>query len=245
MPRPAVWLLLLIAALPGAAAEIHRCRGADGQTVYTDRRCPGDTQALDSRPMPKSRPTVAGIAPRCDREQDDWSPVDFRFDAVRASLRDPQRLAADAALVAVSRTRPADAARWQRSRRGDLHFCGKRSDGTPIELVAGLHGELLLFAPEQVRYVNDPDDPLVRLSTCTHAILGCFEPPERGLDGCVERVPTCVGPASHTAPGCCPQQCKQAYRAKRDAGSDPMNAMLQVFHGDHSCVPGLRQKLVP
>lgn len=93
-PCPAPWLslLLLIAVLAPAQradAEIHRCAGADGKTIYTDRAC-ADIGAVER--LPSVGAANAGSragAPGCSR-----SLPDLFFELTAAiDNRDANRLA--------------------------------------------------------------------------------------------------------------------------------------------------------
>lgn len=72
-----------------SADGLHRCIGADGVTIFTDRRC-GDVQAVESaQPMAPIRPGVLVRVRSCARSQDDL------LFGVRSALenRDVNRLA--------------------------------------------------------------------------------------------------------------------------------------------------------
>jgi hypothetical protein len=53
---PSILLLLCLCAAPAAAQKINRCTGADGSTVFSDRRCE-DLGAIDRLP-PRAAPSA-------------------------------------------------------------------------------------------------------------------------------------------------------------------------------------------
>lgn len=55
--RPSLLLLLCLCAAPAAAQQVNRCTGADGATVFSDRRCE-DLGAIDRLP-PRVAPSAA------------------------------------------------------------------------------------------------------------------------------------------------------------------------------------------
>ncbi|MBD7922666.1 DUF4124 domain-containing protein [Xanthomonas bonasiae] len=54
---PSILLLLCLCAAPAAAQKVNRCTGADGATVFSDRRCE-DLGAIDRLP-PRTAPSAA------------------------------------------------------------------------------------------------------------------------------------------------------------------------------------------
>ena len=52
-----IFLLLCLCAAPAAAQQVNRCTGADGATVFSDRRCE-DLGAIDRLP-PRAAPSAA------------------------------------------------------------------------------------------------------------------------------------------------------------------------------------------
>ncbi|MBN6149986.1 DUF4124 domain-containing protein [Xanthomonas sp. AmX2] len=57
MRAPPILLLLCLCAAPAAAQTVNRCTGADGATVYSDRRCE-DLGAIDRLP-PRAAPSAS------------------------------------------------------------------------------------------------------------------------------------------------------------------------------------------
>ncbi|WP_369934126.1 DUF4124 domain-containing protein [Xanthomonas tesorieronis] len=53
---PSIFLLLCLCAAPAAAQKVNRCTGADGATVFSDRRCE-DLGAIDRLP-PRTAPSA-------------------------------------------------------------------------------------------------------------------------------------------------------------------------------------------
>ncbi|MBB4128054.1 hypothetical protein GGR77_003376 [Xanthomonas translucens] len=53
---PSIFLLLCLCAAPAAAQKVNRCTGADGATVFSDRRCE-DLGAIDRLP-PRTPPSA-------------------------------------------------------------------------------------------------------------------------------------------------------------------------------------------
>lgn len=231
--------MLAALALCGSAAatEIHKCRGADGQVSWSDKPCPGDATTESTRAA--AGPTVQGLAPHCSRTDLEWQDGEALRRLDPATLPDTQREAFVGVLygLAYGGTREI---RWRIARGGDLHFClGAAGAGAPREIVVGSDGKVVRFSGAGGKYLNDPDAPAARQSACSSATTACYSPGAgRGLDQCVADVPTC---GSLSGRECCPQECKDAYRRERAAGTDPMGALQRVLFGDSSCIPGMNE----
>jgi hypothetical protein len=233
--------LLPLAAAPAFAGAINKCRGADGKVSYSDKPCAQDAKAEATRATGGT--DLAGIKPQCPDQTLDWQGPDAIGDAVNAAELPRAQAEAYAGTVLGLAFGSARPERWRRSRRGDLHFCGVDPQGAPWEVVAGVGGEVVSFkngAGQRLDRKPDPADPSMRLSGCSTLVTGCYSPTGSSLDQCVDAAPTCT--ALSTGP-CCPQECKDAYRSARSAGTEPQPALHGALFGKPSCIPGLARAL--
>ncbi len=229
-----VWLLL--AAELVVAADVHKCRDAQGRVSYSDHPCPDDASTMATRSTDRA-PTVAGMRPLCDEVELDWVIDGETLKAMRAQFTMAQKkeLALMAWAFAYGRGREPPT-RWYHSRRGDVHVCALGKNGKETEYAIGTQGELVRFRSGRGKWLNDPGTPTARLVQCTELITRCAEQAPRTIDRCVAEAPVC---GNAVAGACCPNQCKTAYRAQRDAGTSPISALDEVFFGATSCVPGV------
>lgn len=111
----------------------------------------------------------------------------------------------------------------------------KSDEGRPILIeIPGMRLELDL----------DRRDPITVLGNCTGWIATCVSPGERSIDDCTRSVPICKTDTPWFEEKiCCPAACFEQYRTERLNGSDPLDALEEVYFKDASCFPevtGLR-----
>lgn len=82
-------------------------------------------------------------------------------------------------------------------------------------------------------------DAITDVGQCTGWITACVTPGARSLDDCVRSVPACAaGTAVGGAVACCPSACAADYKQARLSGASDMDAFMNTYFNDGSCVPG-------
>lgn len=240
------WLLLAW-SLAGAsamaeepAAQIYKCRGADGSLVFSDEPCGAadDMQQVEIAPAPL--PDIADTLPLCASE--DGARLDLaRLDrATLSALPASQRANVAEALGDYARWGSRAGARWGRGGDGALHLCLPTFADEIVEFVATADGKLIQIRGGLVSYRNDPDTPAALLARCADTYRACMAGPAAAADSCVAQVPTCdtVQPW-RGGRNCCPLECKNHYQQRRARGFSGEGAFLAALYGAPSCVPGL------
>jgi hypothetical protein len=92
-----------------------------------------------------------------------------------------------------------------------------------------------------VQILLTPDEPtaVTTHNVCSNLILSCAER-SGSFDACVDAAPVC----RHAEPwtvgeDCCPKQCGDDYRLRRQRGKVFLDAFMATFVRDWSCFPGM------
>jgi hypothetical protein len=115
-----------------------------------------------------------------------------------------------------------------------------------LELPTSVDGALELFKVAGSRLDLDPtqNDAISALGRCSDLVTYCYTPGQHSVEECLSRSRTCATRTPwNESEACCPQDCKDAYRAERDRGSAPLEAFEKVLFLEPDCFPGVRAAL--
>lgn len=170
-PSTIVALALLVASTT-ATAQVHRCTGPDGKTVYSDKPCTGaggqvrltDNSAAAVRPAPVERST-------------DQAPVPPR-QAAKPTCPDDQELRnLEAAATAIT---PPKAAREQRAMERDAARACRANGTSYAEELRALQASAATRAEQRRSAARTAEEGPALLGNCDTA--GCWDTQGRRYD---------------------------------------------------------------
>lgn len=214
--RKAIGLLLLLASAHVAAADIFKCKNADGSTSFSDRPCEAGATALS---VPKSAQKDAPVSWLCEAENARTEPLPSLD-----SLGDKQRTAYSTTI------RGASAAGEVKSfyEHGNVHVCVRPTGGGAnasvlSETVIMTDGATWLHSNGRTQRIGASED--AGGAGCMSRVTACLRPGDPKMGSCVEEIPVC---GAGVTGACCPEDCISSYKTARKQGMPLADAVERL-----------------